>query len=181
MPDPETYVFKETLRDGTRVTLRAARADDGLKIRRAFESLNRDTVYTRFFGFKADVSDVELRGITHVDFNHNTALLITTGSGDSEVVIGGASCFAIETDPPARRGEIAFTVEEDYQGRGMASLLLKHIVRIARGNGLTCLEADVLARNLPMLTVFKRSRLPMTLRHDGDVVHVTLALQEPVS
>ena len=42
------YVFAETLRDGTAVTVRAAGANDGPKIRRAFLDLERDTVYTRF-------------------------------------------------------------------------------------------------------------------------------------
>ena len=43
------YVFAETLRDGTEVTVRAAGANDGPKIRRAFLNLERDTVYTRGF------------------------------------------------------------------------------------------------------------------------------------
>jgi hypothetical protein len=54
-----SYVFAETLRDGTAVTVRAAGANDGPKIRRAFLNLERDTVYTRFFGYTADVSDAE--------------------------------------------------------------------------------------------------------------------------
>jgi hypothetical protein len=62
--EPECYVFAETLKDGTAVTVRAARADDGLKIRRAFHNLERDTVYTRFFGYKGDVSDADLARIT---------------------------------------------------------------------------------------------------------------------
>ncbi len=176
MLDKEAYVFKETLRNGTPVTLRAARADDGPRIRRAFKRLDRDTVYTRFFGYKADVSDAELERITGADFDRDVALLVTTGSGDDEVVIGGASYFTVEAGPSARSAEIAFTVEEDYQGLGVASLLMRHIIRIARENNLTHLVADVLVHNLPMLAVFKRSGLPMTIRRQGDVVHVTLLL-----
>ena len=172
----EAYVFRETLRNGTPITVRAARADDGPKIRRAFKGLNRDTVYTRFFGYKADVSDAELARITGVDFDRDVALLVTTGSGDDEVVIGGASYFTVEAGPLARSAEIAFTVEEDYQGLGVASLLMRHIIRIARENNLSRLEADVLVRNLPMLAVFKRSGLPMTTQREGNVVHVTLSL-----
>jgi hypothetical protein len=48
MPDKNSYMFNETLRDGTPITLRAARADDGPTIRRAFRNLNRDTIYTLF-------------------------------------------------------------------------------------------------------------------------------------
>ena len=90
--DP-SYVFAETLRDGTAVTVRAAGARDGPKIRRAFLNLERDTVYTRFFGYKADVSDAELGRITGADFERAVALLVTIGEGEDEVVIGGASYF----------------------------------------------------------------------------------------
>ena len=85
-----SYVFAETLRDGTAVTVRAAGANDGPKIRRAFLNLERDTVYTRFFGYKADVSDAELGRITEADFERAVALLVTIGAGEDEVVIGRA-------------------------------------------------------------------------------------------
>jgi RimJ/RimL family protein N-acetyltransferase len=174
--DKEAYVFRETLRNGTRITVRAARADDGPRILRAFKNLSRDTIYKRFFGYKASVSDAELERITDADFVRDVALLVTIGADDNEVVIGGASYFTVEIGPSARRAEVAFTVEEDYQGQGMASLLLQHIIHIARDNKLTHLTADVLVRNLPMLAVFKRSGLPMITQREGDVVHVTLSL-----
>ena len=53
------------------VILRAARGDDGPKIRRAFHDLDRDTVYTRFFGYKADVTDAELARITGADLEED--------------------------------------------------------------------------------------------------------------
>jgi GNAT superfamily N-acetyltransferase len=181
MLDKDSYVFNETLRDGTPITLRAARADDGPTIRRVFRNLNRDTIYTRFFGYRSDVSDAELERITGADFDRDVALLITIGSGAEEVIIAGASYFAIETDPPVQSAEIAFTVEEDYQGRGIASLLLRHLVRIAQAKNLAYLKADVLARNGPMLAVFRRSGLPMTLQRQGDVMHVVLSLSEAIA
>jgi hypothetical protein len=54
---------------------------------------------------------------------------------------------------------------------------LSHLVRIAREIGVVRFEADVLAENQSMLAVFRRSGLPMQLRRDGSVLHVTLSLQ----
>lgn len=173
-----SYVFAETLRDGTAVTVRAAGANDGPKIRRAFLNLERDTVYTRFFGYKADVSDAELGRITGADFERAVALLVTIGAGEDEVVIGGASYFVSAIAAAGRRAELAFTVEEDFQSRGIGSLLMRHIIAIARVKGLDRLEADVLSRNRPMLNVFRRCGLPMAVRHEGDVIHVILSLRE---
>lgn len=96
MQDPGQYVFPETLRDGTAVTVRAARPDDGPKIRRAFRNLASDTVYTRFFAYKADVSDTELARITGMDFDRSVALLVTVGcASEDKMVIGGASYFVV--------------------------------------------------------------------------------------
>jgi GNAT superfamily N-acetyltransferase len=93
------------------------------------------------------------------------------------MVIGGAAYYSITLAPQTCSAELAFTVEDDYQGRGIASLLMRHIARIARQNGLKCLEADVLPSNLPMLAVFRCSGLPMVMRPEGDTVHVMLFLQ----
>jgi GNAT superfamily N-acetyltransferase len=172
------YVFAETLRDGTAVTVRAAGANDGPKMRRAFLNLERDTVYTRFFGYKADVSDAELGRITGADFEQAVALLVTIGAGEDEVVIGGASYFVAAAAAAGRSAELAFTVEEDFQSRGIGSLLMRHIIAIARVKDLDRLEADVLSRNRPMLNVFRRCGLPVAVRHEGDVIHVILSLRE---
>ncbi len=120
----------------------------------------------------------ELGRITGADFERAVALLVTIGAGEDEVVIGGASYFVSGSVAAAGRGaELAFTVEEDFQSRGIGSLLMRHIIAIARVKGLDRLEADVLSRNRPMLNVFRRCGLPMAVRHEGDVIHVILSLR----
>jgi GNAT superfamily N-acetyltransferase len=176
VPDPGSYVFEHALKDGTQVTLRAARADDGPKIRQAFGKLMGETIYTRFFTNKAEIGDADLERVTGADFDRTVALLATIGSGDAETVIGGASYAVLDADPADRSAEIAFTVEEDYQRLGVAGLLMGHIVRIARAAGLASLRAEVLARNAAMLAVLGRSGLPMATRSEGGVVHARLSL-----
>jgi GNAT superfamily N-acetyltransferase len=176
MQDAARYTSQKTLRDGTTVTVRAARTDDGPRIKRAFHNLERDTVYTRFFGYKADVSEADLSRITGADFDHTVALLVTVGAGEVETVIGGASYFAADNTALPRSAEIAFLVEEDYQGRGLASALLQHMIWIARVKNLDQFEANVLAQNAAMLRVFRQSGLPITLSREGDVIHLVLSL-----
>jgi GNAT superfamily N-acetyltransferase len=76
----------------------------------------------------------------------------------------------------AGKRELAFTTEKRYRGHGLANLLLRHLVGIAKKLGLSQFEADVLAENQPMLSVFRKSGLPMEQRHEGNVVHITLSL-----
>ncbi len=75
-----------------------------------------------------------------------------------------------------RSAEIAFTVEEDYQGQGIASSILRHLIHIAREHGVSRFEAYVLAENTAMLTVFARSGLPMEKKLEEGAVHVRLSL-----
>ena len=75
-----------------------------------------------------------------------------------------------------RSAELAFLTGEGYRGRGIASLLLRHLKRLAEDAGVAQFEAEVLAQNQPMLAVFRRSGLPMRQSREGNVVHVTLSL-----
>jgi len=65
---------------------------------------------------------------------------------------------------------VAFTIEEDFQG--LDGQLQAALDVIARGHGIVCFDAEV-------LTVFRRSDLPLTLRRAGDVVHLSLSLVQP--
>jgi hypothetical protein len=60
--------------------------------------------------------------------------------------------------------------------QGVASLILQHLIRIGRNNGILVFVADVLAQNQAMLSVFRRVELPMKKRLEGDVVHIELSL-----
>ena len=69
-------------------------------------------------------------------------------------------------------------VEEDYQGQGLASILLKHLLLIGRGQGISRFEADVLHANKKMLRVFERAGLPVVTKASGDSIHVTMLLNK---
>ena len=76
--DPQNYTASETLKDGTPVTIRAIRHDDGNTILNAFKNLDRESVYRRFFSPKKDLTDAELEQLTDVDFSQVVALVVTT-------------------------------------------------------------------------------------------------------
>ena len=129
------------------MTIRAIRADDKERVVRAFHALERDSIYTRFFTAKRELTADDLRRLTEVDQVRDVALVATVGT--DEVLIGGGRYMS-----SGAAAEIAFTVEEDYQGQGIASRLLRHLARIGRGNGIAQFEAHVLAQNASMLGVF---------------------------
>lgn len=175
MVDPRNYNAKEVLGDGTAVVIRAIAPEDRTNVLETFKGLDREAVYRRFFSPKKELSNAELKQLTEVDFSRVVALVVTTKTGKGETLIGGGR-YALEDAESPRSAELAFLTAEGYRRRGIASLLLKHLKQLAEAAGVREFEAEVLAENRPMLSVFKRSGLPMRQSRDGSVIHVTLSL-----
>ena len=171
------YVAAETLKNGLAVSVRALRPDDREKVAAAVRSLDRQSIYYRLFGHRGELTEAGLDRIMRFDPEREVVLLVTTGAGTEEKVIGSARYVVISP----QRADVAFMVEEDYHGQGIASRLLRHLARVARDQGITTFEADVLAENRAMRNVFARTGWPMETARDGSAVHVTLTLPDAES
>jgi RimJ/RimL family protein N-acetyltransferase len=169
------------LRNGTPVLIRAIRPDDRERIVAAFHKLEPETVYTRFFSAKKELTETDLRRIDASDFEHAVALVATLGSGADETIIGGGAYTVLERPGEPRTAELSFTIEEDYQGQGLSTLFMALLTEIGRERGIERFEAEVLAGNSPMLRVFERSGLPQTRRLEDGVVHVRMSLAPPAA
>ena len=177
MNDAAAFESTETLKSGLVVTVRPLRASDREPIARSVEQLDPESIYTRLFSLRK-LTPAGLDRIMNVDPKSEVALVVTRGTPPDETVIAGCRLIELPSEGGRRSAEIAFTVEEDYQGQGIAGRLLGHLVRIARDRGLDALEADVLTQNASMLRVFERSGLPMRTRHEGTSIHLSLALRD---
>jgi RimJ/RimL family protein N-acetyltransferase len=177
MIDAQNYRVDDKLKDGTAVTIRAIRPDDKERIVEAFRNLEAESIYTRFFGPKKELSDAELKIATEVDFENTIALVVPIQVGDGKETIIGAGRYVLY-DPPntERSAEIAFTVEEDFHGQGIASRILRHLIHIAREKGVRQFEAEVLRENSAMLAVLARSGLPMKQSLQDGALHAILSL-----
>ena len=178
MVDFSNYLARDKLKDGTEVTVRAIRSDDGPAILEAFRALDAESIYRRFFSPKKQLSDVELKQLTEVDFQSVMALVVTALADGAEILLGGGRLATEGGDQP-QSAELAFLTAGAQRGRGIASLLLRHLTRLGQEAGLSLFEAEVLAENQAMLNVFRRSGLPLVQRREGNVIHVTLALRDP--
>ena len=159
------------VRGADKIPIRAIRPDDRARLLAAFHALDRRSIYQRFFFSKRELSDTDLRQLTDCDGVHVVVLVATDGAGEQEAIVGLGQY--------ARHGataQIAFAVREEYQGRGISTRLLRRLVRIARAQGVSHFEADVLADNHPMLAVFRHSGLLIEASEADGVVHLTLAL-----
>jgi RimJ/RimL family protein N-acetyltransferase len=174
--DDHRFSRSVTLRDGTAVTIRVMRPDDRERLIAAFSQLDSGTVYTRFFSPRKEIPARALDRIAQIDFERLAGLVATLNIDGQETVIGSATYVGDTAADGAKIAEVAFTIEEDYQGQGLARQLLAALATLALRHGITRFVAEVLSSNAAMLAVFQRCGLPMRRRTESGVVHVTLEL-----
>lgn len=176
-PEPAPYHAEATLKDGTAVEIRSIRASDAPAVAAGFVHFGPDSRHHRFFSAKTTLTDEELERVTHPEWEHAFRLVAEVRAGASAGrLIGGASCVVNPKADP-QRGEIAFSIVDEFQGKGLGALLLRHLAAEARTRGITRFVATVLADNKAMLAVFEHSGLPMESHQDRDAIVVVLSLQ----
>jgi GNAT superfamily N-acetyltransferase len=172
MPELAKYSKIEALHDGRRVTIRALRPEDKDALLAAVGRIGTDSLYRRFFAVKRQFSEKETEFFVNVDFVSHVALVAVVEEGGKPMITAGGRYIVVGPG----QAEVAFAVIDKYQGQGLGTTLMRHLVAIARGAGLKELVADVLPDNRQMLKVFQKCGLAMSTRRESGSVHVTLQL-----
>jgi RimJ/RimL family protein N-acetyltransferase len=170
MAEAANYSAQEFLKDGSPVEIRALRPEDEADMLAAIERTSPQSLQRRFFAMKRHFSDKERAFFMQVDFKDHVALAAFVRGGDGAMIVGGGRYIVFEPG----RAEMAFVVVDAFQGRGLGSLLMRHLIRIARDGGLRELTAEVLPENAAMLRVFERSGFRPAARRDPQTVHLVL-------
>ncbi|HEY7204089.1 MAG TPA: GNAT family N-acetyltransferase [Methylomirabilota bacterium] len=141
------------LRDGRRVRLRQIRPDDREEIRQAFGRLSTESRYTRFMAAVRDLTPRMLDRAVGPAGARELGVVAEIDAPDGIDLVGGARYYV---QPGGDSCEFAVTVVDDWQGIGLASRLLRELIRGARARGLRRMEGFVLARNDRMLRLAER-------------------------
>src|SRR5690242_10108120 len=162
----------EMLRDGRSIEIRSLRRTDVEDLKTAVAHTSADSMRRRFFGPKRYFSEQEIAYFVNIDFVTQVALVATTEQDGKHAIVAGGRYVLLEPG----LAEVAFVVVDDYQGYGIGTKLMRHLVSIAREAGLRNLVAEVLPDNLPMLSVFQKCGLKIATRRDRGAIHVTMQL-----
>jgi GNAT superfamily N-acetyltransferase len=138
------------LRSGDRVVVRTLRPDDGARLGEMFDELSNSSRYQRFLAGKPTVSVRALRRLVDVDHHDHEALVAVTPDGEdgedgADKVIGEARWVRNEDDPTL--AEMAITVADDWQQRGLGTALADDLARRAVEEGVERFAAEVLTDN----------------------------------
>lgn len=160
---PEYWEADVVLRDGGTAHLRPIHPSDADAVQAFHAGQSQNSIYMRFFAFKARLSSKELKRFTEVDYRDRVAFVITIGGE----IIGIGRYDRLE-DPS--EAEVAFNIADKHQGRGIGSILLEHLAAAARENGIRRFSAEVLPENRKMLMVFSDAGYDVKRHFDDGVV-----------
>jgi acyl-CoA synthetase (NDP forming)/GNAT superfamily N-acetyltransferase len=170
IPNGTDFSEYAILRDGETVRLRAALPDDVPAVDAFLRGVSRESLSMRFMGAVSEVSRPIIDGMCAGDPRESFSLLAIAAPADGPRIAGLGSYAATGA---GGRAEVAFLVHDDFQGRGISTLLLERLAGIAAANGFLGFEAEVLSENLAMINVFRDSGFEVVQAFDGaGVVHV---------
>lgn len=162
----------EQLAEGQEVVVRPVRITDEQPLQDLFYRLSDESTYRRFMAFKRTHPHEEMQRLVDLDYEQAMALVacLCGDRGEDQIL----AMTRYDVDPATRLADIAFVVRDEWQGRGLGTLLLRRMAEIARARGLKGFSADLLVGNRPMLAVFRRGGFDLTSESDGSSYHLEM-------
>jgi ribosomal protein S18 acetylase RimI-like enzyme len=151
------------------LTVREIALDDVDRLQRMFTRLSADTVYHRFFSPIVEPRRSALIWLTAVDH----------GSRDALVALDGDEIVAVaryDSRPGAATAEVAVTVEDAWQHRGIGRRLTARLARRAVDHGIESFTASVLADNQPALGLLRKLSPDASVHFGGDGYEASMPL-----
>lgn len=158
------------LSDGTTVQLRSIRPDDAAAVVAMHARFSERTRYLRYFSPYPRIPERDLQRFVNVDHRDREALVVL--AGDRIVAVGRYERLG----PASPEAEVAFVVEDAYQGRGIGSVLLEHLADAASRYGIVHFVAEVLPANGAMLRVFADFGYQIARQYADGVVHLSFPI-----
>ncbi|MEW6440870.1 MAG: GNAT family N-acetyltransferase [bacterium] len=168
---PADVVAQQTFKGGVEVSFRALKPSDEEEMRRLFYRFSDQAVYYRYFSPIKAMPHSRMQSYVNVDYRK--AMSVVGVAGDGRVVAEGR--YVQPADSPY--ADLAFVVDEAYQGLGIATYLYKLLARLAKERGIKGFTADILAENKPMLKVIEKGGLPARARLEGGVYSLTIPFE----
>ena len=176
-PSAEDLIFLENykrlveLKNGRSVLFRPLLPSDEFAYRNFFYSLKEETIYWRFFYDKKIFSHEMIQGeYADVDYRRNMYLVGLVQKKRYQQIIA----IGTYMDVGDNQAEVAFVVNDDFQGLGIASRLLEQLEAIARKNGFEAFVATTLRENTSMRRVFSKRYPQMKSVDDGSMIEITM-------
>ncbi|MCA1785581.1 MAG: GNAT family N-acetyltransferase, partial [Desulfobacteraceae bacterium] len=153
------------------VRFRAMKPSDEEGMRRFFYRCSKEMIFYRFFYSIKTMDHDKMQTYVNVDYQKEFSIVGLVVENGNQKIIAEARMIR---DERTYYGEVAFLIDERFQGIGIGSYMLSRLIEQAREQSFKGLTAEVLADNQPMIKVFEKAGLPMETSLSGGIYHVTL-------
>lgn len=171
MIGPKELRTTHLLNDGTQIYFRPIHPTDEPRMRDLFYRLSEATLYYRFMGHQKRVPRRQIQDFVYIDHRSDVTIVGTVPEADGEQIIAIGSYYL---DPKTNMAEVAFTVADSWQEKGIGTFLLHYLIRIARRNGIRGFTADVLRENKAMSAIINKSNCKVQCKVNGNVCAFTV-------
>jgi len=175
---PDTMVTEKEFKGGVKIRFRPIKPSDEDGMRRLFYRFSDRAVYYRYFTPIKAQPHYRMQEYVNVDFDQAMSLVGLVGPPGQGEIIAEAR-YVKHRDSPW--GDVAFLVDESYQGLGIGTFMFQLLVRAAKERCLRGLTADVLIENKAMLRVFEKGSSKAKVTMDQGVYSVTIPLDTEAS
>lgn len=167
---PSELVCDVLLAGGQTASIRPILPTDGESLLALHRSLSPESQFHRFFGIHPDLSPAEVQRFVNVDYQSRLALV---------VIVAGELVAVARYDGVSKgdEAEVAFTVRDDLQGQGIATILLEHLAAAAFARGIRRFVAEVQSDNRKMLEVFRHAGFAEETTFEGSTIEVVMGLE----
>jgi len=177
---PLKYEQKRTIKN-INIMFRPAKPVDDRAIQEHYYTMDRTDIVSRFFHEKKSFARDQIDIAVEIDYINDLTIIATIGELGFEKIIAVGEYFK---NPVYNMAEIAFTVSHEYQGMGIAGVLLKMLANAAKDNAIDGLVAYTSPKNKAMKNLFYK--LPYKVDSekdpdDKDVIILKSLFTEPIS
>jgi acyl-CoA hydrolase/GNAT superfamily N-acetyltransferase len=148
---PQELRTSMSLDDGTQVKFRPIHPTDETRMRDLFYALSKQSVYYRWMSHLKRMPRKEIQNYVYIDHRDQVAIVGTLPESHGEEIIAVGGYFL---NPKTNRAEVAFTVLDNWQNRGIGTYLLRQLIQVAKRYGIAGFTAEVLRQNKAMQSVF---------------------------
>lgn len=163
----------KSFKDGLEVRFRPIKPSDEDMMRRLFYQFSDQSKYLRYFARVQTMPHQKMQEYVNIDYVNTVSVVGIITRDRSEEIIAEARYSYYHRE---NIHELAFIVDEEFQGKGIASFMVDYLLKIGKERGLTALQATVLPENKKMLAVFEKSKVEHTSKFSDGVIVVTFSL-----
>jgi acetyltransferase len=168
---PKQYITSRRLKDGTEVVLRPVRAEDEGRFNELIKSLSPESMQFRFFEIIKEMSHETLTKYCNLDYDRQIAIVVELKQGDRQIIGAGR----VIAEPDGKSGEFALLITDQWQSKGLGSILMDYIIAVSRNMRLQRIFATVLRDNIKMMTLCEKKGFNIE-NLDEETAKATLSL-----